>query len=123
MLLLQLTNRDQSPLWVGLDSFVFAEPGGDGFTVVMLTSGPVLVRENLSAIARQLPRGAAGRPRAMHLRHAPSGRPVTDVLVHLAHVVTASQSATRNVLILTGGAIISTPDRVGPLMARGDADA
>jgi len=120
MTLLELTSRDNSPLWVGLDSLIFAEPGGDGFTVVMLTSGPVLVRENLRAIMLQIPRGAAGRPRAMILDHQPSGRPRAQVLVHLKHIVNASQSATRNVLLLTGGAIISTVDRIGPLMARGE---
>ena len=126
MRLIELTDQSGRPLWVGADALVCAEYAGRFTAITLLTGGAspyttLLVNQTLGQLAALMPRGPGGRATMLRLDKEPSNAPPTMMLISQKHIVTAAQSAKRNVLVLTGGMLVPTRNRVGPLMAREDA--
>ena len=129
MKLLDLNDQNGTRIWVGSDTLIMAEPAEHGLTLLtMLTGGSghtpytfMPVRDSLTEIAAKVPRGPGGRSRCLIVTQDPGGNRPSPLLLFTEHIVTAGQSAKRNVLVMAGGALISTRDRVGPLLAREDA--
>ena len=126
MRLIELTDQSGRPLWVGADALVYAEYAGQFTTVTLLTGGAspyttLLVGVSLGQLAALMPRGPGGRATMLRIDREPLNAPPTMMLISQKHIVTAAQSAKRNVLVMQGGMLIPTRSRVGPLMAREDA--
>ena len=126
MKLIELKDQSGRPLWIGADALVCAEYAGQFTAITLLTGGAspyttLLVNQTLGQLAALMPRGPGGRSPMLKIDKEPLNAPPRMMLVSQKHIVTAAQSAKRNVLVLQGGMLVPTRDRVGPLMAREDA--
>ena len=124
--LIHFTDQSGRPLWVGPDALVCVTYAGQFAALTLLTGGPspyttLLVNQTLGQIAALMPRGPGGRSPLLKITEQSLTGPATMMLVAMKHIVTAAQSAKRNVLVMQGGKLIATRDRVGPLLAREDA--
>lgn len=123
---MEFTDQSGRPLWVGPHSLVCAEYAGQFTALTLLTGGlapytVVLVQQSLGQVAALMPRGPGGRSLVLKIANEPTNGPPSPMLLSLQHIATAGQSAKRNVLVMQGGMLVSTRDRVGPLLAREDA--
>jgi hypothetical protein len=127
MRMLKLEQVNGHMLYVGSEAVVLAREADHGTVVLTLLVGgnhpyiDIPIRNSLGDLLVQAPRGPGGKAKFVRIRMGAVSEGLREGVLALDHIVTGGQSAKRNVLLMAGGAMVSTPDRIGPMLGRENA--